>query len=319
MWRQMRIHNSFTLEATFSGTAMQRNCERDECRHFNIADYMDMGQTLCQSVLEYHLTQENKARQTEIALEMTRYLTCQVLNRRNQGINYKMPNLRAFMRTEKPVNEPEDIVEANKERQTEYNNRGHIEISDKFTGDLVTRIESALNSQDDKLKKLKDKKLDSKNLSKVQVDQILDSANIKTMDGCLKILAELHVSEALEESDSSDSDSESEPELKPPSEPKIKKKKRKSKKQRDKEQQERKTGSGGTEKKEERKLSVSCMVLSSFNSIFNSNILFCFFFLLLSFYFKLRQVNTHFHSQLEIKKWMANYCNSRRLKCIKNI
>ena len=92
-------------------------------------------------------------------------------------------------------------MEANKERQTEYNNRGHIEISDKFTGDLVTRIESALNNQDDKLKKLKDKKLDSKNLSKVQVDQILDSANIKTMDGCLKILAELHVSEALEESE----------------------------------------------------------------------------------------------------------------------
>ena len=104
---------------------------------------------------------------------------------------------------------------------------------------------------------------------------------------------------------SSDSDSESEPELKPPSEPKIKKKKRKSKKQRDKEQQERKTGSGGTEKKEERKLSVSCMVLSSFKSIFNGNILFFFF----SFYFKLRQVNTNFHSQLEIKKWMANYSN----------
>ena len=37
-------------------------------------------------------------RQTEIALAMTRYLTCQVLNRRNQGINYKMPNLKAFMR-----------------------------------------------------------------------------------------------------------------------------------------------------------------------------------------------------------------------------
>ena len=119
---------------------------------------------------------------------------------------------------------------------------------------------------------------------------------------------------------SSDSDSESEPELKPPSEPKIKKKKRKSKKQRDKEQQERKTGSGGTEKKEERKLSVSCMVLSFFNSIFNSKILFCcFFFFCFYFYFKLRQVNTHFHSQLEIKKWMANYYNSRRLKCIKNI
>jgi len=56
---------------------------------------------------------------------------------------------------------------------------------------------------------------------------------------------------------SSDSDSESEPELKPMPDPKPKKKKRKSKKQRDKEQQDRKGSSGGVDKKEERKLSVS--------------------------------------------------------------
>ena len=46
-------------------------------------------------------------RQTEIALAMTRYLTCQVLNRRNQGINYKMPNLKAFMRPRGIEQEPE--------------------------------------------------------------------------------------------------------------------------------------------------------------------------------------------------------------------
>jgi hypothetical protein len=38
-------------------------------------------------------------RQTEIVLEMTRYLTCQVLERR-RGVTYKMPNLRAFMKQE---------------------------------------------------------------------------------------------------------------------------------------------------------------------------------------------------------------------------
>jgi len=36
-------------------------CYREECRHFNISDFMDMGKTLCQSVLEYQDTQENKA------------------------------------------------------------------------------------------------------------------------------------------------------------------------------------------------------------------------------------------------------------------
>jgi len=34
---------------------------RDECRHFNISDFMEMGAILCQSVLEFQNTQENKA------------------------------------------------------------------------------------------------------------------------------------------------------------------------------------------------------------------------------------------------------------------
>ena len=76
-----------------------------------------------------------------------------------------------------------------------------MELTEKYSSDIISQLESALNSQDDRVKKSKDKKLESKNLSKLQVDQILDSANIKTMDGCLKILAELHVSEALEESE----------------------------------------------------------------------------------------------------------------------
>ena len=76
-----------------------------------------------------------------------------------------------------------------------------MELTEKYSSDIISQLESALNSQDDRVRKSKDKKLESKNLSKLQVDQILDSANIKTMDGCLKILAELHVSEALEESE----------------------------------------------------------------------------------------------------------------------
>ena len=44
---------------------------------------------------------------------------------------------------------------------------------------------------------------DNKNnsLSKLQVDNILDTENMKTMDGCLKILAQLNMSEVLEESE----------------------------------------------------------------------------------------------------------------------
>ncbi|XP_060592114.1 cytosolic carboxypeptidase 2-like isoform X8 [Ruditapes philippinarum] len=266
MWRQFRILNSFTLEATFSGTAMNK----EECRHFNISDYMEMGHILCQSALEYQSIQENKARQTEIVLEMTRYLTCQVLERR-RGVTYKMPNLRAFMKQEQAnKNEEEKENSSSQEQpmdQEQYitnnnsNNDNNEYLSDSNNHSVIRSArENSVLDKDEKIKRSKSK-LDSSrnnNLSKMDVDNILDAESMKTMDGCLKILAQLHVSEALEESDSSDSDSESEPELKPAPEPKAKKKKRKSKKQRDKEQQERKGGSGGSDKKEERKLSTNC-------------------------------------------------------------
>ena len=93
------------------------------------------------------------------------------------------------------------MAEPVKEQSIDYSNRGKMELTEKYSSDIISQLESALNSQDDRVRKSKDKKLESKNLSKLQVDQILDSANIKTMDGCLKILAELHVSEALEESE----------------------------------------------------------------------------------------------------------------------
>ena len=93
------------------------------------------------------------------------------------------------------------MAEPVKEQSINYSNRGKMELTEKYSSDIISQLESALNSQDDRVRKSKDKKLESKNLSKLQVDQILDSANIKTMDGCLKILAELHVSEALEESE----------------------------------------------------------------------------------------------------------------------
>ncbi|XP_060592110.1 cytosolic carboxypeptidase 3-like isoform X5 [Ruditapes philippinarum] len=270
MWRQFRILNSFTLEATFSGTAMNKNLAAEECRHFNISDYMEMGHILCQSALEYQSIQENKARQTEIVLEMTRYLTCQVLERR-RGVTYKMPNLRAFMKQEQAnKNEEEKENSSSQEQpmdQEQYitnnnsNNDNNEYLSDSNNHSVIRSArENSVLDKDEKIKRSKSK-LDSSrnnNLSKMDVDNILDAESMKTMDGCLKILAQLHVSEALEESDSSDSDSESEPELKPAPEPKAKKKKRKSKKQRDKEQQERKGGSGGSDKKEERKLSTNC-------------------------------------------------------------
>ncbi|WAR16337.1 CBPC2-like protein [Mya arenaria] len=243
MAQKMRILNSFTLEATFSGTAMNK----DECRHFNISDYMEMGHILCQCVLEYHNTQENKARQTEIVLEMTRYLTCQVLERR-RGVSYKMPNLKAFIKQQEATRAIEEDKNTSSQDQAMDEERSRSVPNEDNSIVAMETVDPVLSDRDEKVKR-RDRRVESRNtnngvnnLSKLDVENLLDTENMKTMDGCLKILAQLNVSEALEESDSSDSDSESEPELKPPPEPKQKKKKRKSKKQRDKEQQDRKGG-----------------------------------------------------------------------------
>jgi len=56
------------------------------------------------------------------------------------------------------------------------------------------------NDKDERIRK-KDKKSANNNLSKLDVDNLIDAESMKTMDGCLQILAQLNVSEALEESE----------------------------------------------------------------------------------------------------------------------
>ncbi|KAK3087050.1 hypothetical protein FSP39_000988 [Pinctada imbricata] len=230
MWRQMRILNSFTLEATFSGTII----DKKELRHFNINDFMDMGKVLCETVLEYQIAQENKARQTEIVLELTRYLTSQVLDQRKMMGN-KVPNFKALTAKDKTEGQEDD--------DAIQNDMLNEDLDDSLLQYLDKPYEAS--KREKKLKKSEGK---SGNLSRQEVDTMLDNASLKTMDGCWKILTQLNVRESLMESDSSDSDSESEPEMKYP-EPKSKKKKRKSKKQRDREFQDRKNGSGNAKDK----------------------------------------------------------------------
>ncbi|XP_041361886.1 uncharacterized protein LOC121377854 [Gigantopelta aegis] len=227
MWRQLKIQNSFTLEATFSGTII----DQSNCRHFNINDFQSMGSTLCQAVLDYNELQENKARQTEVVLDLTRVMTQQILVSR--GLlppNIKLPNFAQIANFDKDA----DVTTV--EAQTIQ------EDAEKWTEavlDLLAREKENSNVEDkQKTAKKEDKnkgrslRVEEKqpSLTRKEVNELIDNVSLKTMDGCMNILAELNVREAIEQSDSSDSDSESEPEMKA----EVKrKKKRKSKKQRD--------------------------------------------------------------------------------------
>ncbi|XP_055995589.1 uncharacterized protein LOC125648400 isoform X5 [Ostrea edulis] len=242
MWRQMRVLNSFTLEATFSGTILNRK----ELRHFNIGDFMEMGRVLSQVVLDYEVAQESKSKQTEVVLDMTRYITNQVLEQRGM-IGASIPNLHSLSTKNGKNSDADSGIDASQDNTPVLDGRQST-IDDHFL------YQGRADSGDDSGRKTeKKRKADSKShasLSRKEVDTLIDKESLKTMDGCLKILSDLNVREALQESDSSDSDSESEPEMKA-ADSKPKKKKRKSKKQRDKEHQERKGGSGSSDKKQE--------------------------------------------------------------------
>ncbi|VDI71366.1 Hypothetical predicted protein [Mytilus galloprovincialis] len=246
MWRQFKILNSFTLEATFSGTIMNKN----EYRHFNVHDFQEMGKVLSQTVLEYQRTQENNAKQSEMVLELTRYVTQQVMEQRGLMERPKLPNFKSMMRGDKNViNNTENGNDSSQEKTTP-----EPHVSTPVFKEAVLTVMDHENStfvmEDKRGKRSKKSEKAQSNLSRKDVDNLLENASLKTMDGCLKILAQLNVREVMQESDSSDSDSESEPEMKI-IESKSKKKKRKSRKQRDREQADRKNGSGSSDKKQE--------------------------------------------------------------------
>ncbi|XP_055956157.1 cytosolic carboxypeptidase 2 [Patella vulgata] len=245
MWRQMKIPNSFTLEATFSGTIL----DKTSCRHFNCRDYEDMGKTLCEVVLDYQNMQENKDYQMEVVMDLTRAITHQILA--NRGLVPKHVQL-TDVQSDKVFDSGISVEGSDMSSGSQTDTEKISEI----TTELVTNQKSALvinnNRQfDNKSKERKSSNKENKlltqnnssvvkssskgdNYNDINLQKIIDMSSMKSLDGCLNLLAELNVCQAVLESDSSDSDSESEPELKPP-EIKQRKKKRKSRKQRDRE------------------------------------------------------------------------------------
>ncbi|XP_013412947.1 cytosolic carboxypeptidase 2 [Lingula anatina] len=221
MYRQYSISNSFTMEATFSGTAITHH----NPRHFNQSDFMEMGDVFCQVVLEYEQLQQNKSKQSEIILELTRELTHQILESRG------------MLPQQLPLLSPRGGAVENGSGE-DAKKQGFQKITDAIVA-MITKEERA--DQSAKSKKpafpsdinLRD--TDEKDVAKMNVDELIENMTSDTIDGCIHLLEQLKVNELVNESESSDSDSESDdPEVPPVKEPKPKKKKkRKSKKQKE--------------------------------------------------------------------------------------
>ncbi|XP_059175471.1 cytosolic carboxypeptidase 2-like [Physella acuta] len=225
MWRQMKIFNSFTLEATFSGT----HIDRSNGRHFNILDFMEMGKVLAEVVLDYQKVQENKELHTATVRDLTRVVTRQIL-------------------ASKGLIEPEtSSTDQVKEEERLLGQAG--ESTEKWSSALLSLLNTPRDTGDSGSNLTGEGKQTEQLYTKDDVMHMMDMmSGGQSIDDCLGFLAQLDVTDAIQESDykevkffihpvidsSSDSDSESDAEMKPP-DPKPRKKKKRTKKQRDKE------------------------------------------------------------------------------------
>ncbi|XP_077868214.1 uncharacterized protein LOC100369281, partial [Saccoglossus kowalevskii] len=210
MWRQLGISNSFTMEATFCGSKNLLSAEPP--RHFTSKDFESMGKHFCEVVLDYTKAKENKrvkrdsSLYSELILELTRQLTHQILEKRGM-LPPSMPDFSSRLSDSDSDNEK----------------RGKNVKQEKQDDNSKTRQPP--------------RAILPKNLldfgSKQSAIQMLDDMSAETIDSCIRILEDLDITKAFNESDSSDSDSEPEPELPPEpdddTEKKHKKKKKKKK------------------------------------------------------------------------------------------
>ncbi|XP_067943240.1 cytosolic carboxypeptidase 2-like isoform X2 [Watersipora subatra] len=204
MYRNFNIKNSFTMEATFSGTQL----DRDGSRHYNQKDFMNAGKYFALGVMEYASQQADKEKETTMLLDLTKAVTQQILTDSHlTTLDQAAVDIEAVLSSH---------LNPDKSKQSAQD----IASSDIGSSTNISQSDSQSDSADSK---------------RAAVIQALDSITEETLSKCVNILAKLSLpAREAQVSESSDSDSESEPEV--PEEKSRKKKKAKTKKKKDKKQ-----------------------------------------------------------------------------------
>ncbi|XP_074656426.1 uncharacterized protein LOC141909731 isoform X2 [Tubulanus polymorphus] len=211
MFRQMKILNSFTMEATFCGTTSSKG---EGGRHFNFQDFQEIGHAFCETILEYEITQGNKEKQLNAIVDITRCMAEQILE--NQGI----------IRTQ---DEPSQLKQGTEPEVKKAN------ISDELTEHLMKFINGQQDNVGGKSSARGGQVPNSTQLALLdyETDRLLMETECLLSgeaDDCFQLLERLQISDDMMATESSDSDSESEPELPVESEQRKPAKKHKKKK-----------------------------------------------------------------------------------------
>ncbi|XP_072175344.1 uncharacterized protein [Diadema setosum] len=150
-----------------------KNITVEAPRHFNLQDFQDLGRHFCEALLVYHQAQENSSLHSELILELTKEITHHIL--RSRGLL------------------PPDMP------LPDLTTQG---LDDKLAAPTISRRS--------------DKEwagLDKRTRSKLAALKMIDTLSSETIQGCVDLLADLHVQKEFAESETSDSDSASESEV----------------------------------------------------------------------------------------------------------
>ncbi|CAI9721402.1 cytosolic carboxypeptidase 2-like [Octopus vulgaris] len=228
MWRQLHIANSFTMEAAFSGSVLDRG--QKPC-HFSIGDYEDMGKSLCMAIYNFHKAQADERLQAKFTFSLTRQITQQLM-KNNDTSNNKVPQLKDILR-ENQQNKAKNDFHASKRHHSNNQNQNRGDEKDTTEGEIVDSAVSGLNYSGSRMDAASEDLLvmpqqrttptygSNDKIQELMMDgsdQLDETTNnpLETMNGCLKLLLSLKATEALVESDSSsDSDSDTDSEIKP--------------------------------------------------------------------------------------------------------
>ncbi|XP_078398375.1 cytosolic carboxypeptidase 2-like [Cetorhinus maximus] len=188
MYRQLGLNNSFTLEASFSGAVK----EQLAVRHFNIKDYMSIGKTFCEGIMDYMSLDENPLKLNEAILNLTYSITT---NQREDSIPTVSSDFNWFA---------EDKRQKYGEIAADADSESNLIQLDTVKGSCKL---NSYNEENDLSNQLKHPK--AKNFL-----QLEDKMSLESIQQCYTLLSQMNLPESVLESETSeDSNSDFESEV----------------------------------------------------------------------------------------------------------
>jgi hypothetical protein len=176
MWKQLDVVNSFTLEATFAGSTLKRYVPH----HFHCGDFMSVGQSFAESVLEYWNCLSNPQITRHYANLIEHLICsndCSMPGLSNFGLDCTLARLLTASQTDSlavSLNNAEslvDIIDVLEKLEFQWKKQCESSSdSDSCSGSEVEEIPNVMERQrrNKRLKKMrkKDKKLEKKALKR---------------------------------------------------------------------------------------------------------------------------------------------------------